>query len=443
MTKITTSELIIEEKPFNFDQILAECSATFIPIMLQKNIPLYSHTHPGTVLCLIGDEYRLRQVLFNLLSNAMKFTERGQVTITVNTQASTEADKVHLNISVSDSGIGIDPEQLKYVFKQFTQADASTTRRFGGSGLGLAISKSIVEKMGGTITASSVIDKGSTFQISIPIKVDLEREKLRHQALAKLQGKKLLAVSDYPKVLDNFKQHFIEWGTTVDIVETAEQVNQILEGNHPYDAMIAMLVTEPILVLRKIEKRNIPLLLLHHGLLDDIHTEWQANIKTLPVPASLQAAAEKLLALFGYSYLPADTVKADTNSRAQQPLPILIAEDNPTNQMVVSKMLENLGYNPDLANNGLEAVTMAAQKDYAIIFMDCEMPLMDGFMASKKILASDIRVRPVIVALTAHVLKDTEQQCVDAGMSQVLTKPISMTRLEELLNELKLDREYQ
>lgn len=441
LTKISGGKLAIEEKPFSFDLILSECSSTFIPMMLQKNIPLYSSIDPNTTLCLIGDEYRLRQVLFNLLSNAMKFTEQGQVTIAAFTEPTSDADKVILTVTVSDTGIGVEQQQLDKIFDQFTQADASTTRRFGGSGLGLAICKSIVEQMGGSVSATSSQGEGSSFSISIPIKVNLPLEQARLTAVKALQGKKLLALIDYPRTMTIYSQHFSHWGMIVDTVESPEQVNEILSKEHQYDGLMALLVTEPINALAKLENRSIPLLLLHHGVLGDIHSNWEGKIKTLPVPAPLQGVCKKLLALFGHPYLLGDKKAVVAKKTGNRSLPLLIVEDNPTNQTVVKRMLQTMGFDPDIANNGLEAVDMTEHKEYGMILMDCEMPLMDGFSASREILARTDKNPPLIVALTAHAMEDTEQRCQDAGMSHVLTKPISMNRLEELLEKQGLMRD--
>lgn len=439
LTRIADGKLVIEEKPFALDQILVECSSTFIPVMMQKNIPLYSSIDPATPLCLIGDEYRLRQVFFNLLSNAMKFTEHGQVLIKVSSAPSTEPDKIYLYFSINDTGIGINTKKLQHIFDQFTQADASTTRRFGGSGLGLAICKAIVEEMGGTISASSTLNKGSSFSVTLPVKIDMEKELERVRALEPLKGKNILVASDYPSAMDTLKEHLGGWGITFDSAQTPQQVNEILAHEHQYDALIILLVTESSGFLKKINSQNTPLLLLHHGILEQSEIPRQGKIEILPVPASVQNLAEKLLLLFGYSYLTSPSAEICSEQADSHSQSILIAEDNLTNQTVAVRMLENLGYKPDIANNGLEAVQMSRQKSYNMILMDCEMPIMDGFDACRDILAREDKNPPVIVALTAHATKDTEQRCLEAGMNQVLTKPITMDRLQQLLENSNHD----
>ena len=437
LTKITEGKLEIEEKPFSLDQVLSDCMTSFMPTVFQKTVPLLNVIHPNMPLNYIGDEYRLRQIILNLLSNAMKFTEEGEVKVYANWTQEPNTPQGILSITVIDSGIGIEASKLDTIFLQFTQADISTTRRFGGSGLGLAISKAIVEQMGGSITAQSEPGKGSTFNFEIPIKVDIAREQDRLKHLEPLRGKNALVLVDYPHIMDAFCEHLISWEMNVDLVESPEMANEKLAEENNYDFIIATLIIDTSTPLEKIENRNIPLLLLYNGALNDSSSLWHEKTISLPVPIPLNILGNSLVNLLEDNETEEPQTLLANSLPKENAFNILIAEDNLINQTVVKRMLESLGNTVSIANNGLEAAAMSEESDYDIIFMDCEMPILDGYAASLKILSRKKSFTPTIIALTAHAMEGTEIKCLNAGMKKMLTKPVSMGQLKNFLEEIK------
>lgn len=436
LTKITEGRLVLEQHPFNIDQILAECSSTFLPIMMKKNVPLYVSIDPQVPLRLIGDEYRLRQIMFNLLSNAMKFTDEGQVSLHISTPTMKQS-VAQLSIKVQDSGVGIESESLTNIFGQFNQADASTTRRFGGSGLGLAICKAIVEQMNGTITVASTPGKGSVFTASLDITIDTEEEKKRAHLLQALKGKRILFLFDHEGILDTIMPHIRHWGVTFDILYDISEARQQL-ATVSYDAIIAFYVINPAESIRELRTLDMDTLVLHHTALDIERDNWPRKILFLPVPTPIQVLTDTLRTLLTDKDTPVAAPKPDQPVTLDANTAILLVEDNAINQMVAVGMLKTLGFTPDVADDGKDAVAMVEQKPYGIIFMDCEMPVMDGYTASRRIAALDQHPKPIIVALTAHALVETQQRCLDAGMEHILHKPVTLDQIRTCLNSLKV-----
>lgn len=435
LTKFTEGKLQIESHKFDADQLVAECVATFFPVMLEKNVPLLATIDPTATVNLIGDEYRLRQVIFNLLSNAMKFTETGQVTLHSHSEPTDDPLTVNFVLRVEDTGVGIEAHALGHIFDQFVQADASTTRRFGGSGLGLAITKAIIEQMDGTIEASSVPGKGSVFTIRIPLVVDEDAERQRKENLLPLRGKRLLGVGDYPDVFDLLGDNLRAWGMTIDTVQGHEAALKQLPLRE-YDGLVVFYVDQPWEAIAQLKDCSTPILLLHHAALEPHPLLTLDKLKTLTLPCSIKRLVNSLLGVFDEAAYREELPNPIESVPDFGTTNVLVVEDNPTNQIVIVRMLERLGITADVAHNGEEAVELAERTHYSVILMDCEMPVMDGFLASEKILAQDRQPAPVIAALTAHATDDISQRCQDAGMSRVLHKPITLDELSGFLRIL-------
>ncbi len=443
LTKITEGKLILEEKSFNLDRVVSECTSTFLAVMIEKGLPLSTYINPHTPLILIGDEYRLRQVIFNLLSNAMKFTEKGQINLNISSNTTTGIpDKILLTIEVIDSGIGIEENNIQRIFSEFSQEDASTTRKFGGTGLGLSITSAIVHTMGGDISATSQINKGSTFTLHIPFSVDQTAEQQRIDALKILKGKKLLLISDtenyFNNLAVNLKHHGAEITATTG--NSTASLNQLInEGD--YQGLIVFHQTDFWQLLAGINIRQLPLIILHLNDLtpNPLLNEWQAKLITLPIPAPIQKVMTSIGQLFQEDKLVIPDTNLTTIPDIISQAPILIAEDNVTNQLVAIGLLKHLGLNATVAENGKIAVDLYKEHRYPIIFMDCEMPIMDGFTASKEILALDEPKKPIIIALTAHVTDKSTKRCLEAGMTQVLHKPVTLQQLHHCLSNLSLE----
>ena len=299
LSKITEGKLEIEEKPFSLDQVLSDCLASFMPMVFQKSVSLLNVIQPDMPLSFFGDEYRLRQIILNLVGNAMKFTEEGEVKVYANWTQKPNTPRGILSIRVVDTGIGIERSKLSTIFLQFTQADASTTRRFGGSGLGLTISKAIVEQMGGDISAHNNQGKGSTFSFEIPITVDARREKKRLKQLEPLRGKNALVLVDYPQIMDAFCEHLISWKMNVDLVDSPEMAKEKIAANNNYDVIVATLIIDTAAFFDKVTNCNIPLLLLYNSALCDASSIWHGKTLSLPAPIPLHTLGNSLAQLLG------------------------------------------------------------------------------------------------------------------------------------------------
>lgn len=437
LTKITGGKLTLEKKSFDLDNVIAECCSTFLPLMIKQQTHLFVSLSPDMPLVFIGDEYRIRQIIYNLLSNALKFTEHGNVSLLA-TATIGQADSATVTIVIKDTGIGIEPQALNAIFDQFSQADSSTTRRFGGTGLGLTITRSIIEKMGGDISATSEINKGSVFTINLPLKVDISQEFNRQQSLKPLNNKRVLIITDYP---DNFKvttPHLLRWGIKLDLCETANQAKALVKST-PYDCLIAFFIDPNRQFIQQLRSSRLPLLNLQYLPFDEPPPAWDSQLINVAVPTSIQQLATTLNQLFDHNIATDCATNDNNHARPSTATPILIVEDNPTNQLVIKGMFKNMGLETELAENGEQAVQMYQQKHYPLIFMDCEMPVMDGFEASQKIIALANTSKPIIIALTAHATDEIQQRCLNSGMSQVLHKPITLSRLQDCLNNTELN----
>lgn len=436
-------EISLESVPFNLDRLLAECSANFLPEMSRKKLPLFLDIGPEVPLRVVGDEFRLRQVLFNLLSNAIKFTRRGMVALRVSAREAGHRP-AQVTFSVKDTGVGIAPGLLDKIFEPFNQGEASTSREFGGSGLGLAISRAIVEHMGGSITVNSQPGEGSEFVVTIPLKVDRNAEEQRVTRLLRLAGKRLLLLSDFEGVYDGLLPNLRHWGVEYELVASVQAAQDRLSLNH-YDGMSAYLMHASEEDLEAVRALGINTVLMHHSSLPFDPADWDQKVVDLPVPAGVQDIADTLIEIVGH----AGRQPADAGARSRRRVfsgddaAVLVVEDNNINQMVTAGMLEYLGLHPELAENGQDACQKAAKKRYDLILMDCNMPVMDGYTAARRILALDHSPPPVIAALTADAQDGTLERCKAAGMRKVLHKPLSIKELGDFLSELRTEAAFE
>jgi signal transduction histidine kinase len=437
LAKYDEHEISLESVPFHLDRLLAECSANFLPEMARKKLPLFLDIGPEVPLRVVGDEFRLRQVLFNLLSNSIKFTRRGMVALRVSAEQASGRPAL-LTFSVKDTGVGIAPDLLEKIFEPFNQGAASTTREFGGSGLGLAISRAIVEHMGGTITVASRQGEGSEFVVRIPMKVNLGAEQERLARLHRLDGKRLLLLSDFEGVYDGLLPNLRHWGVEYDLVANTQAARDKLALND-YDGMSAYFMHAGADDLEDVRALGLNTVLMHHSSLPLDPEQWAQKVVDLPVPAGVQDIADTLIEILGRTGQQSADIQASTGRRvfSGDSAAVLVVEDNNINQMVTAGMLEYLGLQPELAENGQDACQKAQRKRYDLILMDCNMPVMDGYTAARRILALDHYPPPVIAALTADAQDETLERCREAGMARVLHKPLSIKELSDFLNELR------
>jgi CheY-like chemotaxis protein len=374
----------------------------------------------------VGDVIRVRQVLVNLLSNAAKFTDTGNVLLTSSFEATSPGN---FTFSVSDTGIGIDPEALPRLFGVFTQLDSSTTRRYGGTGLGLAISRKLARLMGGDITVESTLGKGSTFHFSFSAPFH------PGQRRSSLNGRCIIAVkSDLVREL--FRQHFVAFGFQCVAVRTSEEAaEQVQQGSEYQIAAICDQFPNPSIIQARFTVQLQS---------KDIRTEIiSPNRAIVPQCIRRERLFETISSFFGGHVIPKIQSTKVVNMSSTFPLQILLAEDNPINVKVEVQLFKRLGYDVDVAKNGAEAFEMCIKKRYDIVFMDVFMPFMDGLEATGKICEAlpEKNERPFICAMTANAMSGDMEKCLGAGCDGYLSKPIQLDGLTEMLYRCKNGRE--
>ncbi len=455
-SKIESGKMQLEQQPFELAQCIEEALDIFALQAAAKNIELACCVDPAVPPWVEGDMTRLRQVLVNLVNNAVKFTPRGSVTVGVHV-ATVETRPGHrvapgegalflMDFFVTDTGIGIPPDCQHLLFKPFSQVDSSTTRKFGGTGLGLAICDRLCRLMGGSIDVKSKPGEGSTFRFSIQVR---SVPPIVDEALPKipeaLHGRPVLIVDDHPvnraiiaRTVSGLGFAPLEAHNLSNAAELAAQnrivgaiIDDILEYGERGGAMALQL---------RAEWPTLPII-LYLSPIETARRSDGADPLLIRLPKPVRPALLRLMfaGLFSDAQTPGSRPpQAGVSDKpllaASIPLDVLLAEDNPVNQKVVLRFLDLLGYRADAVGNGLEAVRTLEQRSYDLVFMDVQMPEMDGFTATREIRAKLPAGRqPKIVALTANALHGDRERCLDAGMDDWLTKPIRLEALEQVI----------
>jgi PAS domain S-box-containing protein len=435
-SKIDGDKLELDIQPFD----LARCIEVSMDLVAaraaEKGLELSYFQEEDVPTMLMGDEIRLRQILINLLGNAVKFTEKGEVVLSVSSSP-LQDDKVMLHFAIKDTGIGISQENLGKLFQSFTQVDSSTTRYYGGTGLGLAISRKLVEMMGGEIFVESTVGKGSTFNFSVKCDVSVEN-KTKSPGDPILAGKSLLIVEDSESVRNMLSKAAKSWQMNTKAIDGGKDATKILE-REKYDYVIidAFLPDmDSSLLLKQIKSLHCHafiVMISHIGSKierDPFVSGWLTKpvkplqLKRLLVsmlsPKSQENEAAK-------GKLPLDKPERNSN------LVILLAEDNPVNQKVALSMLKRLDYKADVAGNGLSVLSSLERKAYDVILMDIQMPDMDGLEATRSIREQKMKKQPYIIAMTAYALDGDREKFLKAGMDDYLSKPIRIDELKKAL----------
>ncbi len=419
----------------------AQSKGLEMPILISHNIPEYVK----------GDPVKLRQVLINLANNAIKFTEKGEVVVKAELLSMDE--NIEVGFSVTDTGIGIPPEKIRDLFTSFTQVDASTTRKYGGTGLGLAISQKLVEMMGGKISVESEQDEGSTFSFTAVFEKPAREWVKKRYRLESIQGKRVLIVEKNMNNRYVLKEQLRLWGAepveATDYEEALRVLNDLFEDGKPVDVALidhqsggynsedfAKTVTE--------DKRFTETRLV---LLTDMPNRGDAKRMTgagyrayLTKPVKeryLYKCLSMVLGSHGEAEKAAEEAGILTKHRIKEVerdmFRILLVEDNMINQKVAVRMLQKLGYTCDIAKNGKEAVEAVTEKGYDLLFMDCQMPVMDGFEATRAIRKLEEVGDVPIVAMTANVMKGDRELCIESGMNDYISKPITLESIKLVL----------
>ncbi len=448
-SKIEAGKLDLDSRPFDLRGCVEETLDLMAARAFEKNLELVYQMDDRISALVEGDALRLRQVLVNLLSNAIKFTKTGEIHVQVNLLSAKEEEQkrslFHVHFSVRDTGIGIPPESLARLFKPFMQADPSTAHRYGGTGLGLAISKQLVELMGGKMWAESVPGEGSAFHFTINVMVQSQTAPF---ALAgrqdPLANRRVLIVEHNATSRRLLAELVTRWGMIPREAADAQQAMHLLRNGDPLDLAILDVqlpgmdgFTLAAAIQQMPARSALPLVLLTPiGLRHE--ASLTANIPRVVFankPLKPSQFFEVLTRVLSKTEPPREpapaTVQAAETLASRQPLRVLLCDDNTINQKVAVRILQQLGYEPDLADNGREALKALDRKPYDLVFMDVMMPEMDGLEATRmirKLEASggsvNFNSHIIIIAMTAQAMQGDREKCLEAGMDDYLSKPI-------------------
>jgi CheY-like chemotaxis protein len=441
----------IEVHPFDLRDCVESALELVSTRAAEKHLDLAYIFEGELPLAITGDLTRLRQILLNLLSNALKFTDEGEVVLTV-TSKPLAADRIELTFAVRDTGIGLTEEGISRLFQSFSQADSSTTRKYGGTGLGLAISKRLAELMGGTISVESDgPGKGSTFTCTIQASRALlpptrERDLVGMQM--ELKGKRVLIVDDNETNRRILELQTAKWGMASHALECPKDALRLLEADRAFDLAILdmhMPEIDGLQLAREIRKLDSKLPLVLFSSLGRQEAENDAGLFNayLAKPLRQSVLFDTLAGLLARQVVskttsqPVVKPQMDPGLAARHPLRILLAEDNAVNQKLALRLLQQMGYRADLASNGLEAVESVERQTYDVVLMDVQMPEMDGLEASRRIISAvPADRRPRIVAMTANAMQGDREMCMAAGMDDYIAKPIRVDHLVEALMQV-------
>lgn len=445
LSRVEAGCIELEAVEFGPEESVEDVCALLAARADEKRIELWSVAQPSTPVRVRGDQGRLRQVLLNLMSNAIKFTEGGSVGVTVGEERC--GDVSVLRFAVSDTGIGIDPARSERLFEPFVQADLSTTREYGGTGLGLAISKQLVEAMGGEIGAHGSPGQGSIFWFTVRVEVvDAGPASIP----AELNGRRALIVDQSATAKRILEESLARWGMKATSVSTAAEVVNAVPSQGPASRFDVVLVDRYAPRVDGVEfarwlttyppEGRVPVVLLASASNSEDAAHRTAAAGQVTKPLRQSRLREVLLAaLGGRSMAGRDRDRsrspaATTSPRLAGADPVLVAEDNPTNQAVAVRWLERLGFEVEIARDGQAALEALAGRRFAAVLMDCQMPRLDGYEATRELRRREgDEQRTPVIAMTAHAMKGDRERCLEAGMDDYLAKPLRPDTLRTTL----------
>ena len=457
ISKLEAGEMQLETLDFDLATCVEEVVELLAPSAHTKQLEFAYWIDRNVPTLVRGDANRLRQILTNLLGNAIKFTHAGEVTVKVELEAETATTST-IRTTVADTGIGMTLEEQNKLFKPFTQVDASTTRKYGGTGLGLSICKQLVTLMGGQIGVQSQVGKSTEFWFTLPLQKQL-RAFPSVEDYGYLANRTLLVVDDNATSRKVVRYWAINWGMQLDEADSAANaliyLQQTSDGKKPYDVVLIdlqmplvngialgeqikanpVLASIPLILLVTTDERGSAKQALNIGFADYIVKPIKPSrlLDSIKTVLGIQLEPPKA------SILPPPLTHT---SSEKPPVRILLAEDNRVNQKVALKLLQNLGYAADVAVNGEEALQQWENNSYDLILMDCQMPILDGYAATEEIRrreSSDLTEPPVsgspkphtvVIAMTANAMKDDREKCLAAGMDDYLSKPVRKEQLQ-------------
>jgi len=487
-SKIEANRLELEAEAFNLRTCIEDTLDVVAPKAAEKNIDIAYKLDSKTPTTILGDATRLRQILLNLLSNGIKFTEKGEVVISVCAKKCSEINQedpievtvegltvkcldvshqYEIKFTVRDTGIGIPSDRINRLFKPFSQVDSSTTRKYGGTGLGLVISKRLSEMMGGTMWVESEVGKGSQFSftiqtLSIPSSVPQPLDFRQPE----LTGLRVLIVDDNATHRQILTLQTKSWGMVVRCAKSGFQALKLLRRQSPFDLAILdyrMPELDGVALAERIQAlpqgRNLPLLILSSGGKPS-RQEYEGRVEFaafIDKPIKQNQLHQVLLQIAGkkQTLIPSKVSPPQFNTELSKTLPlkILVVDDVEVNHQVACEMLHRLGYSADSANSGQEALMAVSRCDYDVIFMDMQMPGMDGLETTRRIrqqFSAEIRERrtftqnssthPWIIAMTANAMKGDRETCIEAGMNDYISKPVRVKALVQALQDYAQER---
>jgi two-component system, sensor histidine kinase and response regulator len=443
-SKIESGNMELEQEEFELRNCIEDVLDVFATKAAQLGLELIYLIEDNVPWQIVGDHLRLRQILTNLVGNAMKFTQKGEVFVKIDLGTDSNNDQLEVQFSVHDTGIGIPADKMERLFKAFSQVDTSTTRKYGGTGLGLAISEKLVKLMGGRIWVESEAGTGSVFSFTMKSKTGNSiLTPLSHYNMADQEGKRILVVDDNLTNRAILKNQLENWKLLPVLASSGQEALGILSKDSGFDLVLTdmqmpyMDGTTLSLSIRD-QYPKIPIILLS-SIGDEFKKDYGHLFHSvLSKPIKQHILGKHILAGL------ANQQHASSNERTVQeklpgdfsilhPMSILVAEDNQINQQVILHILTKMGYEPEMVENGQEAVDITQQKHFDLILMDMQMPEMDGLEASRVIRAT-LKRQPVIIALTANTMQGDQEECLDAGMDDYISKPV---KLEELVSKLE------
>ena len=456
-SKIESGKLQLEQHPFNLRDCIEESLDLLAPEAAQKGLELVHLIDPSTPDTIVGDSNRLRQILVNLLCNAVKFTHSGEVTLSVRARkldvenALEAGERYELLFAVKDTGIGIPTESLNRLFQPFSQVDASRDRNYGGTGLGLVISQRLCQMMGGQIWVDTEVGKGSTFSFTVVtqgVKSAVPAElKVTQPQLA---GKRLLIVDDNVTCGQMLVQQGRDWGMLMRVAQSGPEALALLHQGEPFDLILLdrqMPGMDGLALAAEIRKQpyhqKLPLVMLTSiGQPETSEKSVIANFAAfLNKPIKQSHLYKVLIQVLVGQPVPVSPVSERPeliNLRLAQHLPlrILLAEDNVVNQKVGLLLLQRLGYRADVVSNGLEVLEALRRQPYDVVLMDVQMPQLDGLAATQRICQEwSPPQRPRLIALTANAMQGDREMCLSAGMNDYISKPLRLQELARALSQ--------
>jgi two-component system, sensor histidine kinase and response regulator len=453
-SKIEAGKLSLERVSFDLRELLGDTMRSLALRAHRKRLELACHVTPVVPALIEGDPHRLRQVVVNLVGNAIKFTERGEVVLDVDVERVND-DELTLHFQVTDTGIGISPDQLHTIFEAFEQADTSTTRRYGGTGLGLAISSRLVDLMGGNVWVESEVERGSTFHFIARFWVASPDADSNVSTIypPMLQGLRVLVVDDNATnrriLIEILTNWMMEPTAVASVAEAVKQLEQMADAGQPY----AMILTDASMpdvdgfaLARKVQEnrvlcRSMIMMLTSGDRPGDIRKCKELGIAAYLVKPIKQSELLDaiLVAIGGQSALTGGQEASSFSTRkTNRPKSILLAEDSLINQKLAIGLLEKWGHRVTVANDGREAVDLSARETFDLILMDVQMPELDGLDATRLIRRREETTGEhlPIVAMTAHAMKGDRELCLEAGMDDYLMKPIRAEQLFQALEKI-------